>query len=162
MSTAYLLLGSNQGDRQGILQQALVLLGDQAGPIVRHSKIYETAAWGNTEQPSFLNLAVQLQTAHTPETLLLATQGIENSMGRLRTEKWGQRTLDIDILFYDDLQMDTPFLRLPHPEISKRRFVLVPLCDIAPALQHPALQMSVQQLLEACTDPLGVAVFHES
>ncbi|MBL7713725.1 MAG: 2-amino-4-hydroxy-6-hydroxymethyldihydropteridine diphosphokinase, partial [Chitinophagaceae bacterium] len=122
MSTAYLLLGSNQGDRQAILQQALVLLEGPAGHIVQRSGIYETAAWGNTDQPSFLNQAVQLQTRLAPEALLSATQAIEHRLGRLRIEKWGQRTLDIDILFYDDLQMDTPQLRIPHPELGNRRF----------------------------------------
>lgn len=162
MSTAYLLLGSNQGNRQAILQQTLVLLDNMAGNIVLSSKIYETAAWGNTTQPSFLNQAVQLQTAHTPEDLLSVTQAIEHDMGRLRTEKWGQRTLDIDILFYDDLQMNIPALRLPHPEIQNRRFALVPVCEIAPLLIHPVFQVSIRHLLETCSDPLSVWAFNEA
>ncbi|GAA4381769.1 2-amino-4-hydroxy-6-hydroxymethyldihydropteridine diphosphokinase [Hymenobacter koreensis] len=154
--TAYLLLGSNLGNRVAVLHRALVALAEQAGKIVSVSPVYETAAWGLEAQPAFLNQAVHISTALAPEALLDICQQVEQEAGREREEMWGPRTLDVDILLYDDVVLDSPRLVLPHPRLHKRRFALVPLADLAPSLVHPALGQTVQQLLADCPDTLPV------
>lgn len=154
--TAYLLLGSNLGDRVVTLHRALLALAEKAGRLVAVSGVYETAAWGLEAQPAFLNQAVQLGTDLTPERLLAACQQVEADLGRERLELWGPRTLDVDILLYDDVVLATEQLTLPHPRLAERRFALVPLADIAPAYQHPQLHQSVAELLAACPDKLPV------
>ncbi|KAA9339129.1 2-amino-4-hydroxy-6-hydroxymethyldihydropteridine diphosphokinase [Hymenobacter busanensis] len=154
--TAYLLLGSNLGDRVATLHRALVALAEQAGKIVAVSSVYETAAWGFEAQPAFLNQAVQFSTALSPEALLGACQQVEQEAGREREELWGPRTLDVDILLYDEVVLDQPRLVLPHPRLPNRRFALVPLADLAPNVMHPTLNQSVQQLLANCPDTLPV------
>ena len=131
----YLSLGSNLGDREGYLRAAVARLA--ALPETRltaESAIIETPPWGKTDQPAFLNMAVALDTALTPEALHAATRRIEAEMGRERRERWGPRTLDIDLLMYDGETRDTPTLQLPHPALTARRFVLEPLAQIAPDL----------------------------
>lgn len=159
MNNVYLLSGSNQGDRASIMQQAILLLEAEAGSVIQRSPLYETAPWGKTDQPSFLNQALQLATPLSPEQVLACIAGIERTMGRQRTEHWGQRTLDLDILFFNDAVVDTPQLTIPHPEIANRRFVLVPLCAIAPTLKHPLLGVSMATLLEQCPDSLPVTLY---
>lgn len=155
MNTAYLLLGSNEGDRMLWLTQCLQQL-ENCGIVSKRSHIYQTAAWGLEEQPDFLNMAVEIQTTLSPTELLKNIQQIEANLGRQRTLKWGQRTLDIDILFYNDEIIDLPELKVPHAFIQDRRFALAPLNDIAASFQHPVLKKTVSELLGECKDELEV------
>jgi 2-amino-4-hydroxy-6-hydroxymethyldihydropteridine diphosphokinase len=154
--TTYLLLGSNLGDRVATLHRALVALAGKIGKINSVSAVYETAAWGNEGQPAFLNQAICVATDLTPQQLLAACQEVENAADRVRIEPWGPRTLDVDILFYDDLVLDTPELTIPHPRLPERLFALVPLADIATTYVHPRLRKSVADLLADCPDKLPV------
>ncbi|MBG8555990.1 2-amino-4-hydroxy-6-hydroxymethyldihydropteridine diphosphokinase [Hymenobacter guriensis] len=156
MPLAYLLLGSNLGDRAATLSQARQQLGETAGTLVAASGVYETAPWGLTEQPAFLNQAVALRTALSPTELLAACLAAEQRAGRTRHVRWDARTLDVDILFFDDVVLDTPALQLPHPRLPERRFALVPLCEIAATMRHPLLHCTIADLLAACADTLPV------
>ena len=156
MEGVYILLGSNEGDRAECLQQAIRQIEKQCGPVMNVSALYETAAWGLEDQPDFLNQAIYIQTELAPEALLHETRAIEKAMGRQRTVKWGQRTIDIDIIFYGNTIVRTENLDIPHPMMHLRRFVLVPLNEIAPAFVHPVLHKTVQELLDECPDHLVV------
>jgi 2-amino-4-hydroxy-6-hydroxymethyldihydropteridine diphosphokinase len=136
MRRVYLSLGSNLGDRAEYLRQALEMLAQLPETrVVAASSMIETPPWGKTDQPAFLNMAAELETALTPEELLAQIRVIENALGRQRTEHWGPRTLDIDILVFAGEERDTPALKLPHPYLTERLFVLEPLAEIAPDLQ---------------------------
>jgi 2-amino-4-hydroxy-6-hydroxymethyldihydropteridine diphosphokinase len=161
MPKLYLLLGGNLGDRIGYLTQARELLASRIGPIMQRSGLYETAAWGKTDQPSFLNQVLELQTALTPEKVLQGINQMEHELGRVRQEHWGARVIDIDILFYDDLVLHTQRLTIPHPQLHLRRFTLLPLAEIAPKLLHPVLGISVNDLLKNCPDSLQVRLFEQ-
>lgn len=156
MSTAYLLIGGNLGNRTAYLQQATQLIREFCGNIVHSSAIYETAAWGLTDQPSFYNQALAVETTLAPDTLMQQLLEIEEQMGRQRTVKMGPRIIDLDILLIDGLVISSRLLTLPHPALPLRRFALLPLAEIAPAVIHPVLQKSISQLLEECTDELDV------
>lgn len=150
MATAYLSLGSNLGDRLRLIQEAVAALTDEAGPVTALSSLYETEPWGFSSPHRFLNVALALETTLSPETLLAVTQRIERDLGRTHKSvdgRYADRTIDIDLLFVGDAVLDTPALTLPHPRLHLRRFVLEPLCEIAPALLHPLLRKSVSQLL---------------
>ena len=155
MYQCHLLLGSNQGDRTGFLEKARHALSG-LGHVTATSALYETAAWGLTDQPAFLNQALCISTALPPETLLQEALNIESKLGRVRAEKYGPRTIDIDLLLYEDLIHRSNHLILPHPELPKRRFALTALAEIAGTTIHPVEQCSIQSLLERCTDPLPV------
>ena len=135
MTRVYLSLGSNMGDRQGYLQKAVKALNDL--PETEVSSCYETAAWGLTDQADFLNLALALETKLPVETLLRSCQQIEKDLDRVRHEHWGPRTVDIDILLYGQEIWETEHLKVPHPYMSQRAFVLVPLVEIADDLVDP-------------------------
>lgn len=160
MNTAYLILGGNKGDTLQNLQQAIHLLESKAGAITKKSDIFVTAAWGNTDQPDFLNQVVCLETPLSPDDLLKAVISIEQMLGRIRTqEKWMQRTMDIDILFYNDAIIDTPDLKIPHPFLQERKFVLIPMEQLSPGLIHPTLKKNISTLLSECTDTLAVKCY---
>ncbi len=156
MNVVYLSLGSNEGDRTSWLEKALELTAASCGNIVKRSEVYETAAWGITDQPDFLNMAICIETMKTPEELLTAILNVETTLGRHRTVKWGPRIIDIDILLYDAVTMDSPDLVIPHPFMQNRRFILIPLAEIAPDVVHPKLHKTIRQLLAECPDTLDV------
>ncbi len=152
---AFLLLGSNLGDRTATLTRAQHEL-ETVGVIMAASGFYQTAAWGKTDQPDFINQAVHLQTMLPAQTLLEVCLNIEKYLGRERIEKWGARTLDIDIIFYGDEIINTPTLQVPHPRMHLRKFVLVPLAEIAGPTIDPVSNKTVTQLLDECEDTLEV------
>ena len=156
MNTAYLLIGGNLGNRKENFVKAISLIKEQCGAVTKSSSIYETEAWGKTDQPSFLNQALEIETALSARQLLRKILKIEKIMGRVRKEKLGPRIIDIDILFLENEIHDLHFLKIPHPEIQNRRFVLVPLAEINPGLAHPVLKKTIAQLLEECPDKLEV------
>ena len=153
---AYLLLGSNLGDRAALLAQARATLAAEAGEIVAASARYETAAWGREDQPAFLNQALALRTALLPAQLLQACQRAEQQAGRVRAERWGSRTLDVDVLLYGQETVNLPALQVPHPRLAERRFALRPLAEIAPVLPVPGQGLTVAELLACCPDLLAV------
>ena len=138
------------------LQKAMDLLTANCGTIIKRSSVYETAAWGITDQADFLNMAVQLQTSKSPTELLASILKIETTLGRQRSVKWGPRTLDIDILLYNDSIIETPELVIPHPFLQERLFTLLPLAEIAPDYIHPKLHKTIAQLSADCPDKLEV------
>lgn len=138
------------------MQTARHWISEKVGPILKQSSLYETAAWGITDQPDFLNQVLLVESVLSPIELLDAIQWIENKMGRVRERKWGERLIDIDILFYENEIINTPRLQIPHPGIPDRNFVLVPLCEIAADFVHPSFQKSIESLSLACSDLLAV------
>lgn len=156
MNKAYLLTGGNVGDRMRQLERARKEITEQCGRLTKISSVYDTAAWGQTDQASFLNQALELETLMTSVQLLRKVLDIEKKMGRIRKEKYGPRIIDIDILLFNDEISDYSFLQLPHPELANRRFALLPLTEIAPGLIHPLLHKSISVLLDECNDKLEV------
>jgi len=155
MNEVYLLLGSNEGNRMQWMQRAIDMLSAH-GTIALQSSVYETAAWGIEDQPGFLNMVVLLQTMYTPTRLLTGIHIIEKALGRQREVKWGPRTLDIDILLYNNEQVEFPGLIIPHPFLHLRRFTLVPLAELIPTNIHPTLNRTITELLQDCPDQLEV------
>ena len=150
MATAYLSLGSNLGDRLRLIQEAGAPRTAGAGPVAGLSSVYGSGPRGLSSPHRFLLVALALETTLSPETLLAVTQRIERDLGRTHKSvdgRYADRTIDIDLLFVGDAVLDTPALTLPHPRLHLRRFVLEPLCEIAPDLCHPLLRKSVSQLL---------------
>jgi len=156
MRTAHLLIGGNLGNRKENLAKAVSLINEQCGSLTRSSSIYETEAWGITDQPSFLNQALEISTSLNARQLMRKVLQIEEEMGRVRKEKLGPRIIDIDILLFENEIHDLRFLKIPHPEMQNRRFVLVPLAEINSTLQHPVLKKTIAELLEECPDNLEV------
>ena len=159
MNTVYLLTGGNVGNREQYLQESVRLMEATCGKIIRRSAIYETAAWGKTDQAAFLNQALQLSTLLLPDMLMRKLLAIEQLIGRKREEKYGPRTIDIDILLFNTEIIHTDLVIIPHTQLANRRFVLQPLAEIAPGYIHPVLKKSIARLLRICTDPLPVKKF---
>lgn len=155
MSNVYLGLGSNMGDREVNLTKAVALLSKKMR-LLKQSSLYETAAWGYTEQADFLNQALQLETDLKPLPLLNFLKKTEVEIGRVENFRYGPRLIDIDILFYDDLIRNTKKLQIPHLRIAERAFVLVPLNEIAPDFVHPLLGKTVSEMLAEVPDKEGV------
>ena len=154
---AYVALGSNLGDRAGNLLLAVRGMMEASLCVTRVSSIYETEAISNVEQPAFLNMVVEVGNhLPTPEQVMARLLRIEFALGRTREVKDGPRTIDLDLLLYGDVENDTEFLRLPHPRLHERRFVLEPLAEIAPRLVHPVLNQTTEQLLETLPDRQSV------
>jgi len=152
----YLLLGSNLGNRNELLKTAIKLITLHLGEVLGTSKLYETAPWGISDQPAFLNQVVKINSSLLPEDMLAKIQFIETNMGRIRHEKWGERKIDIDILYYNDLVYNSSELKIPHPEILNRKFTLIPLAELSPEFTHPVLHLSNSELLAKCDDLLQV------
>jgi len=153
MNKVFLGIGTNLGSREANLKQAIVRIGEEIGRVVRESSVYETEPWGFASEDNFLNMVAEVETILTPSGLLGAILMIEAQLGRLRGEKqYSSRSIDIDILFYQNLIIDEVSLKIPHPQLYKRRFVLVPLSEIAPDFIHPVLKENIFTLLNLCED----------
>jgi len=146
MSIIYIGIGSNLGNRNRNCLEAVESLEKSGLRISKRSSLYETKPWGLKEQPKFMNMVIEAETHLPPRSLLLVLKKIEDDMGRERTTKWGPRVIDLDILFYDDLQIDEADLKVPHPLMQERLFVLEPLSEIAPQKVHPALSKKICDL----------------
>ena len=142
---AYIGLGSNLGDRQALLDRAL----ERLRPL-RVSRVIETEPWGRADQPKFLNAVAEIDTALEPDALLEQLLALERELGRVRSERWGPRSIDLDLLLYGDRQVRTDSLEVPHPRLARRRFVLEGLAELCPDRAVPGLGKTVRQLLEAC------------
>ncbi len=162
MNNLFLLTGGNMGNRVQYLQVAVEMIANSVGAIVQQSKIYETSAWGFTDQQSFLNQVLQVSTQLTPGEVLQTILAIEKQLGRERLFKLGPRVIDIDILLYNQVILTTTDLQVPHKELHNRRFVLVPLNEIASNFIHPVFKKSIQELLVDCTDDLEVMIHHSN
>ena len=156
MNKAYLLLGSNLGNSKQQLSKAVSLIEKEIGQSARQSGLYVTAAWGNTNQPDFLNQVIIVETALTAEDTMLTILSIEKKMGRVRTQKNAPRIIDIDILFFNKEIIDHPGLIVPHPQLQNRRFVLIPLNELSANYIHPVSGKTIHQLLRVCPDNLAV------
>ena len=156
MNRIYLLLGSNMGDSRMQLSIAIKNIFDEIGEVVGSSALYSTQAWGNTDQPDFLNQVVIVETKLSAQQVLSTILKIEGLMGRVRTIKNAPRVIDIDILFFNEEIIHQTNLTVPHPEIENRRFVLVPLNQLSPDLLHPVSKMNMHTLLLNCPDMLEV------
>jgi 2-amino-4-hydroxy-6-hydroxymethyldihydropteridine diphosphokinase len=156
MHTAFLLIGGNLGDRFKNLQTAAQLVEEHCGDIISLSSVYETEAWGFTDQPPFLNQVLVLETEMEPEALMRELLSIEKELGRIREHKMGPRHIDIDILLLDDMTWVSASLTIPHPSLHLRRFAVIPLNEVAPAQKHPLFHKTIAELLTDCPDTLAV------
>jgi 2-amino-4-hydroxy-6-hydroxymethyldihydropteridine diphosphokinase len=159
MNTAYLITGGNMGQREQQLAFAAKLLEERCGKIIDRSGLYETAPWGKSDQPDFLNQAIVLDTSLNARDLLNEILYIEHLMGRNREQKFGPRIIDIDIIFYNHRIIKENGLIIPHPEMANRRFVLEPLNEVIPAYIHPIYYKTISELLRQCNDELPVHKF---
>jgi len=158
VNTAYILLGSNMGNKLRLLQEAAALIDRLAGKIVQFSSFYESEPWGFAAEEWFINQVVTINTFLSPEQLLQTTQGIERTLGRTTARPAGggaqytSRPIDIDILFYNEMVLSTPKLTIPHPLLHERSFTLIPLAEIAAEFVHPVFKKTIAGLLEECGD----------
>jgi 2-amino-4-hydroxy-6-hydroxymethyldihydropteridine diphosphokinase len=152
MNTIFLQLGSNMGDRNAYLQKARKLITEKIGMIKKRSRIYESVPWGIENQNNYLNQVLELKSKFTADEVLQKILDIENKIGRIRNEKWGERIIDIDILFYNDLIIEKEELCIPHIHLHNRKFVLTPLHEISPDYIHPKYRKKVSELMQECKD----------
>ena len=153
MAVTYLIIGSNLGDKVNYLKKAILCLSQETGSILRLSSIYESAPWGFDDNNVFLNQIIELNTSLSPLELLIAIHNIENALGRVRGNiQYSSRTIDIDILFYENIVFNSDTLTIPHLQIEFRRFVLVPMNELSPEFIHPSLKLTIFELLENCLD----------
>lgn len=156
LNKTHLLTGANLGDRIGTLEAARRLIEQEIGHVVSASSFYETQAWGNVDQPDYVNQALEVATALSPSEVLEAIFRIEAALGRTRRDKWEPRLIDIDILFYENTILNSRDLIIPHPHLHRRNFVLIPMLEIAPELLHPVLHKTIEELYELSEDTLDV------
>ncbi|MBI5203665.1 MAG: 2-amino-4-hydroxy-6-hydroxymethyldihydropteridine diphosphokinase [Nitrospirae bacterium] len=147
MATIYIGIGSNIGNREENCRKAIKLIKENGIAVKKESSMHETEPWGVKDQPKFINMAIEIETNKKPEDLLGILKNIENQMGRTESVKWGQRIIDLDILLYDDLILETPHLEIPHPFMHEREFVLRPLVEIAPDKKHPVIGKTIKEML---------------
>lgn len=160
MPDVYLGLGSNLGDRKKNIEGAVTALTEIQGvKYIRSSSIYETEPWGNKEQPGFLNSVVEIETDLNPQDLIKVLKDIENRLGRNIRDKWMEREIDIDVLFYGNEVIKDGCLEIPHREICNRRFILVPMCELGRDFRHPVIGKKMSELLEETKDELSVVLF---
>jgi 2-amino-4-hydroxy-6-hydroxymethyldihydropteridine diphosphokinase len=159
MNKTYLLLGSNMGNSRLQLLKAIKNINQQIGKVTRQSNLYATAAWGNTNQPDFLNQVIVVETKLSAAATIGTILTIEEKMGRIRTTKNAPRIIDIDILFFNKEIISEKKLTVPHPQIQNRRFVLIPLNELSPGFKHPISHKTIHRLLQDCTDHLNVKKF---
>jgi len=152
MNIVFLQLGSNLGDRELLLQDAIVAIAERVGVVVEKSKVYESTPWRVEGQENYLNQILKVKTKLQADDVLSVILDIEKNLGRLRLEKWGERLMDIDIIFYNDSIIETAELCVPHKHMHERMFVLTPLHNIAPEMMHPKYNKTVEELLQICTD----------
>lgn len=149
---AFIGIGTNLGDKPTNLRNALQLIESELGQIIGVSSVYSTEPWGVTNQEEFLNQVVRIYTDLEPAYLLKRIHELEDALGRVRTEKWGPRVIDIDLLYYGKYVIDRDDLIIPHPELTERNFVLAPLAEIAPDFVHPIFKLTNKELLDFCSD----------
>ncbi len=159
MNGIYLIIGGNLGNRVENLRRCVALIETRIGAVLNASGIYETAAWGKEDAGPYLNQVLFIKTDYSAEEILRRSLSIENTLGRTRHEKWESRLIDIDILFFNKEIIRLPLLTIPHPHLHNRKFVLIPLNDIAEDFIHPVFHQTVGELLKACPDPLEVHLF---
>ncbi len=148
MSIVYIGIGSNLGNREENCKRAIELIPEKGIRVSECSSMIETEPWGVTDQPKFINMAVEVETSLGPEELLSVLKKIEHDIGRVPDIRWGPRAIDLDILLYDDIILKQPDLEIPHPGIKERDFVLKPLTEIAPDIVHPVLKKRIKELLD--------------
>jgi len=159
MNIVFLQLGSNLGDRELLLKDAITAIENRVGNVVELSKVYESAPWRVEGQENYLNQILKVKTILSANEVLSIVLDIEKHLGRIRLEKWGERLIDIDIIFYNDSIIETPELCVPHKHLHERMFVLTPLHNIAPEMVHPKYNKTVEELLEMCQDSELVKVY---
>lgn len=162
MNSVVILLGTNTGNLLENLQTALNLIRQMAGKVMLASSVYETEPWGKMDQSKFLNQVVSISTEMEAGELLTSLLSIENKMGRVRVNKWEPRTIDLDILYFNDDVIDLPGLTIPHQHLHERRFTLAPLAEIIPEGLHPVFKKTNRELLKIVVDDLGVRIINEN
>lgn len=156
MSIVLLSLGSNLGDRVKNIYDGIQKVADKVGKVISYSPLYESKPWGVVSPNDYINACILVETQTSPEEVMTILHDIEKEMGRVRSTKYNDRTLDIDLLLFDQLIIDTEELKIPHPRMHERLFVLVPANQIVPMFIHPLFQKSIQELLLECTDESNV------
>ena len=152
MNIVFLQLGSNLGDRELLLKDAITAIKNRVGNIIKFSKVYESVPWRVEGQENYLNQILKVKTSLSADKVLSIVLDVEKQLGRVRIEKWGERLIDIDIIFYNDSIIETPELCVPHKHLHERMFVLTPLHNIAPEMVHPKYNKTIEELLNRCKD----------